>query len=206
MAILITGRTNLLKGIPIEDYLPGESIVICTRGESFFRFVRHNVMTTELSPSDRDWDRLFEVHDFTGILYLSDLIDPLADDCMEAGNLFRILTLASQHKVANVFLCIPDLAAERDETPRRQSLVEMQKILGLFEGREQPILRTLTIPYLLNAKTRTTSSWLFGRTGPRSLTCHGKRGPSKSSRILSRSSASCVPFTPMISRTRPPMS
>lgn len=169
MATLIAGRLALFNSISIEDYLPGEKIVVAGMNMASVRGMRRGLRTTytDISTSSPSFDSLFEIHDFDNVIYLSDLLDPLTTPEGENRAIYHILENCSRRKIRRVILCLPIAALEKGDTKRAALFDELSTTIHFFRDFLSVELQCLYVPYILNADDHTNFTYRLA-TGEKS--------------------------------------
>ncbi len=87
MAVLITGATALLEGIDLSDYFTSDQIVITTEKLPSMPFVQKkgtSVQYAQVKADAPDINKLYDIYDFTDVIFLSSLLNPLSFGAMQS--------------------------------------------------------------------------------------------------------------------------
>lgn len=150
MATLIAGRLTLLSGVSIEDYLPNEKIVV-SASSSGRKFHGTRITYTDINPESNSFDSLFDIHDFSSVIFVSDFLDPLADGTNENRNLYKILENCIRCKAERIILCLPVTVDEKTDGKRALHFKELITMVHFFRDFLSLKIQCLYMPYVLNA-------------------------------------------------------
>lgn len=149
MSTLILGRTALLSRINVEDYLPNEKVVVCTATP--LKKNAGRIIYTDVLPSNDDFYKLFEIHDFDNVIFLSDLLDPITNSLDENEDIYKILLNCRRFKVKRSIFIFPMESFENASIERKQRFDELNTIIHFFSDFMNLDLQCLYIPYVLNS-------------------------------------------------------
>ena len=158
MAVLITGATALLEGIDLSDYFTSDQIVITTEKLPSMPFVQKkgtSVQYAQVKADAPDINKLYDIYDFTDVIFLSSLLNPLSLGGSSYADLFRTLDAAEHAKVERIFVIFPDIdKLERKNTSRMHAMEMMRDVLQFFAEQYSLKVHIIYSPYLVNQEER----------------------------------------------------
>lgn len=153
MSTLILGRTALLSRINVEDYLPNEKVVVCSN--DILHKNGGRIIYTDIMPSSDDFYKLFEIHDFSNVIFLSDLLDPITNSLDENENIYKALLNCRRFNVKRSIFIFPIESLENASEERKQRFDELNNTIHFFRDFMNMDLQCLYIPYVLNQYDKT---------------------------------------------------